>query len=178
VVTERDVQQDIGLRDETIRVQRRPVNRDVAINPDLFKEKSNEMVETDEIALVGKTARVVEEVSLGKEVATKIQTIKETLRRQDVEIEEVRNAKPFQEYDVDFRAFVKNKLASKGVTFETLKPAFSFGHSLANREPFRSSPWIAVEADAKRIWEEKNPGTWDQNKAVVHYAWEKVRSTR
>ncbi len=178
VVTEREVQQNVGLRDETIRIQRRPVNRDVAINADLFKEKSYEMVEMDEIAQVSKTARVVEEVSLGKEVAEKIETIKETLRRQDVEIEEVKAARPFQEYDGDFRAFVKDRLANKGVTFETLKPAFSFGHGLANREPFRSSPWTAVEADAKRIWEEKNPGTWDQNKAVVHYAWEKVRSTR
>lgn len=178
VVTEREVQQNVGLRDETIRIQRRPVNRNVAINPDLFREKSYEMVEMDEIAQVSKTARVVEEVSLGKEVAEKIETIKETLRRQDVEIEEVAAARPLQEYDNDFRSFVKDKLANKGVTFETLKPAFSFGHSLASREPFRSSPWTAVETDAKRIWEEKNPGTWDQNRAVVHYAWEKVRSSR
>ena len=36
----------------------------------------------------------------------------------------------------------------------------------------------AVEADARKIWEGKNPGTWDASKAVVHYAWEKVRNTR
>lgn len=45
VVTERQATQDVGLRDETIRVQRRPVNRQVSINPDLFKERSYEMVE-------------------------------------------------------------------------------------------------------------------------------------
>jgi uncharacterized protein (TIGR02271 family) len=178
VVSEHEVSQNVGLRDETIRVQRRPVNRDVTISPDLFKERSYEMVEMDEIAQVSKTARVVEEVSLGKEVAEKIETIKETLRRQDVQIEEIPAVRSFSEYEGDFRSFIKDKLADKGVTFETLKPAFSFGHSLATREPFRSSPWNAVEADAKRIWEEKNPGTWDQNRAVVHYAWEKVRSTR
>jgi uncharacterized protein (TIGR02271 family) len=178
VVSEREVAQDVALRDETIRVNRRPVNRQVDIRPELFQERSFEMVEMDEIALVGKTARVVEEVVLGKEVVEKIETIKETLRRQDVEIEEVPAVRSFSEYETDFRSFYDQKLANKGVQYDELKPALNYGYSLATREPFRSSPWSAVEADARRIWEDKNPGTWDQNKAVIHYAWEKVRSAR
>lgn len=177
-VTEREVQQNVGLRDETIKVQRRPVNRTVNIDHDLFKPRSYEMVEMDEIAKVAKTARVVEEVSLGKEVAEKIETIKETLRRQDVKIEEIPAARPLKEYDSDFRSFYSKNLANSGVTYEKLSPAFHYGYDLATREPFRSSPWTAVEADSRRIWEEKNPGTWDQNKAVIKYAWEKVRSAR
>jgi uncharacterized protein (TIGR02271 family) len=178
VISEREVAQDIALRDETIRVNRRPVNRQVDIKPELFQERSFEMVEMDEIALVGKTARVVEEVVIGKEVAEKIETIKETLRRQDVEIEEVPAVRSFNEYDADFRNFYNQKLADKGVQYDELKPALNYGYSLATREPFRSSPWSAVEVDARRLWEEKNPGSWDQNKAVIHYAWEKVRSAR
>jgi len=176
VVTERDVTQNVALRDETIRVQRRPVNRTVAISDDLFKDRSYEMIEMDEIALVSKTARVVEEVVIGKEVAEKIETIKETLRRQDVEIEEISAHRSYADFDADFRTFYNTKLSNSDVAYDSLKPAFSYGYSLATREPFRSSPWSAVESDARRIWEEKNPGTWDQNKAVVRYAWEKVRS--
>src|SRR5262245_24524147 len=103
VQSAREVAQDIALRDETLKVQRRPVNRAVTINPDLFKERSFEMVEMDEIAKVGKTARVVEEVSLGKEVADKIETIKQTLRRQDVQVEEIPAVRPLREYESDFR---------------------------------------------------------------------------
>ncbi|ELR97172.1 YsnF/AvaK domain-containing protein [Gloeocapsa sp. PCC 73106] len=178
VVTEREVQQDVTLRDETLKVSRRPVNRSVSINPDLFKQKSFEMVEIDEIAKVKKTARVVEEVSLGKEVIEKIETIKETLRRQDVEIEEVKTARTFVDYDTDFRGFYTTNFSNSGVTYEELQPAFNYGHKLATTEPFRSSPWSAVEPDAKRIWEEKNPGTWEQNQTIIKYAWEKVRSER
>jgi uncharacterized protein (TIGR02271 family) len=178
VVTEREVAEDVALRDETIRVTRRAVNRAVTINPDLFKERSMEMVEMDEIALVAKSARVIEEVAIGKEVAEKIETIKETLRRQDVEIEEVKSARAFEEYNSDFRGFVDARLAEKGLTYDQAAPGLKYGYQLATTEPFRSSPWTAVEADAKRIWEEKNPGTWEQNKAIVHYAWEKVRSAR
>ena len=161
-----------------IRVQRRPVNRAVTINPDLFKERSFEMVEMDEIAKVGKTARVIEEVSLGKEVVEKVETIKETLRRQDVQIEEVPAARPLKDYDAISAASTRRTSRKSGVTYEKLTPAFHYGYDLATREPFRSSPWTAVEADSRRIWEEKNPGTWDQNKAVIKYAWEKVRSAR
>jgi len=166
------------LRDETLRVQRRPVNRSVKANPDLFRERSFEMVEMFEIAKVGKTARVVEEVFLGKEVVDKVETIKETLRRQNVQVEEIPALRPFAEYDADFRNFFARNLANSGVTYENLGPAFHYGYNLATREPFRSSPWTAVEADSRRIWEEKNPGTWDKNKAVVKYAWERVRSVR
>jgi uncharacterized protein (TIGR02271 family) len=178
VVTEREVKHDVGLRDETIRVNRRPVNRSVTIDPDLFRERSFEMVERDEIARVGKTARVIEEVSLGKEVAEKVETIKETLRRQDVQIEEIPAARSLREYESDFRNFYTKNLANNGVPYDKLTPAFHYGYHLATTEPFRSSPWKAVEADSRRIWEEKNPGTWDQNMAVIKYAWEKVRSAR
>ena len=178
VVTEREVTQNVTLRDETIKVNRRPINREVALTPDLFKARSFEMVEVDEIAKVTKTARVIEEVSIGKEVVEKIETIKETLRRQDVEIEEIPSLRSIEEYESDFRSFYDKNLTNSGVTYENLKPAFKFGYSLATREPFRSSPWSAVEADSRRIWEEKNPGTWDQNAPVIKYAWEKVRSAR
>jgi len=178
VVTEREVTQNVTLRDETIKVNRRPINREVRITDDLFKARSFEIAEVDEIAKVAKTARVVEEVSLGKEVVDKIETIKETLRRQDVEIEEIPAARSFQEYEGDFRSFYDKNLTNSGVTYDGLKPAFNYGYALATREPFRSSPWSAVEADSRKIWEAKNPGTWEQNAAVIKYAWEKVRNTR
>jgi len=178
VVSEKQVKQDVHLLDETLRVHRRPINRTVAANPDLFKERSFELVEVDEIAKVGKTARVIEEVRIGKEVADKVDTIKETLRRQDVKVEEIPALRPFTAYDSDFHSFYDKNLGKSGVTYENLSPAFHFGYDLATREPFRNSPWTAVEADSKRIWEEKNPGTWDKNKAVIRYAWERVRDVR
>jgi uncharacterized protein (TIGR02271 family) len=178
VVTEQQVTQNVGLRDETIKVQRRPVNKTVAVNPNLFTARSFEMVEMDEIAKVTKTARVVEEVSLGKEVVENIQTIKETLKRQDVQVEQIASVRPYAEYDAAFRTFYTTNLATSGVTYEALQPALKFGYEMGTTEPFRSAPWTAVEVDAKKIWEGKNPGTWDQNAAVVKYAWEKVRNTR
>jgi stress response protein YsnF len=53
----------------------------------LFQVQSFELIERDEILVINKVARVVEEIVIDKIVAQKQQTIRETLRRQDVEIE-------------------------------------------------------------------------------------------
>jgi uncharacterized protein (TIGR02271 family) len=81
-ISERAVESQVSLRDETIRVQRWPVSREVSVaDPDLFQERSYEMTEVDEEAVVHVRARVIEEVVIGKEVAEKIETIYQTLRR-------------------------------------------------------------------------------------------------
>ncbi len=177
-VTEREVAQQVGLRDETIRVQRRPVSRSVSGDRDLFKERSVEMTEVDEEAVVTKSARVIEEVVIGKDVAEKMQTIREKLRRTDVQIEEVAGARGYDDYAGDFRGFFTQRLAGRGVPYERLDPAFKYGHSLGTKEPFRSQDWSTIEPDVRRLWEEKNPRTWDEVKDAVHYAWQRVRGVR
>ena len=87
VVSESKVSKSIDLVDETVTVQRRPVNR--AALEDAFKERVFELSEFDERALVSKRAQVVEEVNLAKQAETKGQTVTETVRRSDVRAERV-----------------------------------------------------------------------------------------
>ena len=87
VVSEREVEAQVTLRDETIKVDRQTVNRSVADTDDLFSEKTIELTETDEEAVVAKEARVVEEIVVGKEVENRTETVRDTVRRADVEIE-------------------------------------------------------------------------------------------
>src|ERR1700728_3552258 len=47
------------------------------------------MTETSEEAVVSKTARVPEEVSLRKEASDRVETVRDTVRRDEVEIEQV-----------------------------------------------------------------------------------------
>ena len=89
VVSEREVEEQVTLRDETIKVDRQAVNRSVTDTDDLFTEKTVEFTETDEEPVVAKEARVVEEVVLGKEVENRTETVRDTVRRADVEIEEL-----------------------------------------------------------------------------------------
>ena len=89
VVSEREVEAQVTLRDETIHVDRQTVDRAPSSTDDLFTEKTIEFTETDEEAMVAKEARVVEEVVVGKEVENRTETVRDTVRRADVEVEEL-----------------------------------------------------------------------------------------
>jgi stress response protein YsnF len=88
-VTERPVEEQVNLREEHVTVQRRPVDRP-ATSEDMkaFREGSMEMTEYAEEAVVAKEARVVEEVVVGREVETHTETVRDKVRRTDVEVVE------------------------------------------------------------------------------------------
>ena len=84
------VQEQVTLRDETVRVERRPVDRPVT-EADLaaVREGTVEIREHDEQAVVSKQARIVEEVVIKKDVRQRPETIQDTVRRTDVQVEEI-----------------------------------------------------------------------------------------
>lgn len=89
-IVERPVEESLRLREERVHVQRTPVNRAVT-DADLtgFKEGEIELTEHAEVPVVSKEARVVEEVTLGKDVQEREETIRDTVRRTDVEVEQL-----------------------------------------------------------------------------------------
>jgi uncharacterized protein (TIGR02271 family) len=88
-VTEREVSADVSLHEEHADVIRRAVTDSKYIGEIDWADKTIEVTETAEQALVSKTARVVEEVALKKIGSDHMETVHEKLRRQQVEIERV-----------------------------------------------------------------------------------------
>lgn len=89
-VVETPVQESIGLREEHVTIERHAVDQPAtAADLESLKEGTIEVREMAEEAVVSKTARVVEEVVLGKEVSEKQATISDTVRRTDVEVEKI-----------------------------------------------------------------------------------------
>lgn len=87
-VVETPVQEDVSLHSERITVERRPVTGGTAANPD-FSEKTIEMTASTEEAVVSKSSHVVEEVSLRKEVSDRTETVRDTVRKEEVEVEQI-----------------------------------------------------------------------------------------
>lgn len=89
-IIERPVEENIRLREEHVNVERTPVDR-AATEADFtgFEEGTIEEIEHAERPVVAKEARVVEEVSLGKEVSEREETIKDTVRHTEVDTEEI-----------------------------------------------------------------------------------------
>jgi uncharacterized protein (TIGR02271 family) len=88
-VEERPVEKEVHLREERVHVERRPVDRPVTEGDKAFREGTFEVTERAEEAVVAKTARVVEEVVVGKQVEEHTETVRDTLRRTDVDVQEV-----------------------------------------------------------------------------------------
>jgi stress response protein YsnF len=90
-VTERDVEKPVTLREETVEVERHPDER--RLSPDeankAFEDKTVEVTATSERPVVSKEARVTEEVALRKQAGERQETARETVRRSDVDVENI-----------------------------------------------------------------------------------------
>ena len=93
-VVEIPVQEQVSLREEHVDVERRTLNTPVADTADLFKERSMELTETAEEAVIGKEARVVEEVAVHKQAGERVETVNDTVRHTEVEVEQIATELP------------------------------------------------------------------------------------
>jgi uncharacterized protein (TIGR02271 family) len=89
-IIEKPVEASLRLREEHVVVNRRPVDRAVT-QADLASFKDEEFVLTEraEVPVIGKQARVVEEIVVGKNITEHNEIIRETVRRTDVEVENI-----------------------------------------------------------------------------------------
>ncbi|MGI3899381.1 MAG: DUF2171 domain-containing protein [Janthinobacterium lividum] len=91
-VVEKAVNEQVTLRTESVQVDRHGVDRAVTATDDMFQDRTIELEEFAEEAIVSKEARVVEEISLRKEVKDRTETIRDTVRHTEIEIEDGRTA--------------------------------------------------------------------------------------
>ena len=90
-IEERPVHESVNLREEHVHVERRPVDQAIssgALNDDLLREHNVEMRETAEEAVIGKDARVIEEVVVQKTAEQRTQEVEDTVRHTHVDIDE------------------------------------------------------------------------------------------
>lgn len=100
-IVEKPVEESVRLRSEHVNIERNPVNRQANESDfNAFQEGTIEMREHKEVPVVGKEAWVKEEISLNKEVEESEETIRDTVRSTEVDVENLnederlRNSRP------------------------------------------------------------------------------------
>lgn len=166
-VTETPVKEDVQLREERVYVEREKVDRPAGEAD--FRDQTIEASETYEEPVVSKEARVVEEVTIGKEVQERTETVEGTVRRADVEVEELN-----QEFARDFEM----RYAGRGYTYDQSREAYRFGQNLASHPAYRDLSWKEVEPEARDLFEQKNPGRWSEFEDAVRYGYEHTRQRK
>jgi uncharacterized protein (TIGR02271 family) len=85
-VVERPVEQQVNLRDERVEIERRPAHG-TAVGDDAFEERAVEVRETHEVPRVNKTAKVTEEVVVRREGTERTETVRDTVRKEEIEVD-------------------------------------------------------------------------------------------
>ena len=172
-VVEEPFDESLSLREEHVSVQRRPV--DQPIDPadiTAFKDATIEMRESSEEAVVEKSARVVEEVTIGKEVTNREEHVRDTLRHTEVEVENLSGTDNDDDY---YRSHWNSNFAGSGKSYDDVAPAYEYGSTMRRSELYRGRPFEDVETDLRSDWNQRNPGsTWESMKAAVRHGWDRL----
>jgi len=178
-VTERPVEANVQLREEHVRVERRPVDRPATeADFNTARDQTLELTETAEEAVVGKTSRVVEEVIIGKEASERTETIKDTVRKSEVKVENVGasgSTRSFSDYEPEFRRDFQTNYAKSGAKYERYAPAYEYGYKLASDPRYSKSDWSTIESQARTEWSHQSNDCWEELKAAIRSGWDHVR---
>jgi uncharacterized protein (TIGR02271 family) len=184
-VVETPVNESVNLREEHVNVERRPVDQPISgSDASAFKEQSIEMREKAEEAVVQKSARVVEEVVVGKEVSQRQENIQDTVRHTEVQVENLGSdrtsmrASSLGDNDSYFRNDWQTNYSSLGGSYDDYAPAYQYGSQMRSDTRYQNRNWDDVESDLRSDWDTRYGGsgssTWEKMKAAVRRGWDKV----
>jgi stress response protein YsnF len=95
-VVRKPVEEQVTLRDETVSVERRrPVaTTEAGVPSGAFEERTVEVHQTAEEPVVNKTAHIAEEIVVHKETTERTETVRDDVRREEVEVQEPNRSRP------------------------------------------------------------------------------------
>jgi uncharacterized protein (TIGR02271 family) len=189
-VIEQPVEETVRLQEERVRVERQPVNRSASsAELDAGREQVIEVQEFAEEPVVSKEARVVEEVRVSKDATERTETVRDTVRRTEVNVEklnegsrgradyadDVRASGSRSDYDDDFRRDYETRYASAGGRYEDYQPAYQYGYQAASDPRYQGRSWDQVESDLRSDYGRRYPDSaWERFKDAIRHGWDKV----
>ena len=173
-----DIEEEtLRLRDEEIVVDRTAVNSEISLDEAeaAFTDKTVELVERDEEAVVEKTAVVTGEVAVGKDVHVREETVGGEVRSTRVEVErfagEATTAEPA------FRSHYDTTYAATGNDYSRYQPAYQYG--MAAGKTYADRDYADVEADLRSDYATRyhdgDDSIWDDVKDAVRHAYNEAR---
>ena len=146
VVVETPVEQQVALRTETVIVERRKPASSVAIG-DVLSERSIEMSDSFQVVETWKSVYLREEVVLRTEVVERTETVRDVVRRDEVQVEQARATTPRARVEApkrDDKGPAEQPVAKQiAQNAETIRPD-------AHARQQDAAPPVPVKAEAER----------------------------
>jgi stress response protein YsnF len=179
---ERPIEEDVTVREEHVRVERRPVDRPAgeADFDAALREGTIEVTERAEEVIVEKRPRVVEEVIISKDVDQRTETVRDSVRRTDVEVEQLSGQTTTSNYNYNtfaprFRTHYDQMYARSGRAYSDYEPAYRYGYDLATDDRYRGREWDDIAEDVATDWGREFDEEWEEFKGAVRQGWEEVK---
>lgn len=179
---EKPVEENVNLRREHVDVERHPVDRPASdADFNAFQEGTMEVREHSEEPIVEKRAHVVEEVEVHKDVNQEQQTVRDTVRHTDVDVNrldterQTRDMADEDEYDTYFRDHFNNYYNNTSYTYDQYRPYYEYGSTLANDPRYQGWTWDRLEPVARQNFQSTGRNAnWNDVKEAIHEGWNRA----
>jgi hypothetical protein len=74
-------------------------------------------------------------------------------------------------YEPDFYHHYQEHRGEHVDSYDKYRPAYRYGYDLGAHQRYGAGTWEQIALEACARWEARNPGTWEQFKGSIHYAW-------
>jgi uncharacterized protein (TIGR02271 family) len=186
-IVEKPIEQQVTLSETHVNVERQPVDRpasDADFNN--MRDQTFEVTETAEEAVVRKQPRVTEEVRVTKDRQQHTETIRDTARRTEVDVERTgregngRKQTDWNQFEPEFRRHYETNFRDTNYPYDRYERAYRYGHQLGADDRYRNADWQTVETTARRDWESRygndRDNAWDNFKDAVRHGWERTKA--
>lgn len=178
-VVNQPVEQKINLREEHVKVERRPADRAVeSADMARLRDQTIEVTETAEEPVVSKRARVREEVVIGKETTERTATIRDNVRRTEVRVDPIGGEGNRNLPNTPSDVRTANR-PTPDIDQSSNNAGYAYGSRMAGDPRFTGRSWDDAENDIRVDYMRNNPTSrWDEAKADIRRGWDKVTGKR
>jgi uncharacterized protein (TIGR02271 family) len=173
-VTEEQQSVPVDLRREEVHVEERDVaERPLRAGEDVFQEGTIRVPVRGEEAAVSKEAVVTGEVAVTKEQTTERQEIRDTVRRQDVDVDE-----NYRRAQSGFQEHFNRRGRKDQRTFDQAEPNYRYGYTAAQNNRYAGQEFDQAEPALRQEYQGAQTGdSWEQLREEIREGWNRSRKS-
>ena len=81
----------------------------------------------------------------------------------------------FSDHEQEFRTHFDRTFSDSGYTYTEYMPAYRYGYDMASDNRYQNADWNAVAPEARRRWDERDDGPWEEFKDAIRHGWDRAK---
>lgn len=173
----------VPVRREEVVIERHPVDHRPAEGT-LGEGGTIRIPLAEERVTVEKVPVVTEEINVGKRTVQETQHVSDTLRREEVRVENqgTTHGQGTGDWGTNrsrYQSAWQQTYGAQGGRWEDVEPSYRYGHEMASNPRYQGRQWSDVESGLQKDWATRHGETpWERVRETVRHAWETTTGRR